>query len=55
MVLEPISWVQFPLTTQFLAVCIPLSLAFAGPTGTAAPEREQPAPTAMAHTQEEKY
>jgi hypothetical protein len=54
MVLEPRSWVQFPPTTQFSAARIPLSLASAGPADTAAPEREQAAPTVTAHTQEEE-
>jgi hypothetical protein len=52
MVPEPRSWVQFPPVTQFFAARIPPSLASAGPAGTAAPEREQAAPTAAARTQE---
>jgi hypothetical protein len=52
MVSEPRSWVQFPLATQFFAARISPSLASAGSIGTAAPEREQAAPTVMAHTQE---
>jgi hypothetical protein len=54
MVSEPRSWVQFPLTTQFFAARIPPSLASAGSAGTAAPERQQAAPTAVTHTQEEE-
>jgi hypothetical protein len=54
MILELRSWVQFPPATQFFAARIPPSLASAGPIGTAAPEREQAAPTATAHTQEEE-
>jgi hypothetical protein len=50
MVSESRSWVQFPLTTQFFATHIPPSLASAGPAGTAAPEREQAAPTITART-----
>jgi hypothetical protein len=50
MVSESRSLVQFPLTTQFFATRIPPSLASAGPTGTAAPEREQAAPTITART-----
>jgi hypothetical protein len=52
MVPEPRSWVQFPLATQFFAARISPSLASAGSVGTAAPEREQAAPTATARTQE---
>jgi hypothetical protein len=52
MVSEPRSWVQFPLVTQFSAARIPPSLASAKPADTAAPEREQAAPTATARTQE---
>jgi hypothetical protein len=52
MVSEPRSWVQFPLVTQLSVARIPPSLASAGPAGTAAPEREQAAPTATACTQE---
>jgi hypothetical protein len=55
MVPELRSWVQFPPATQFFAARIPPSLASSGPTGTAAPEREQAAPTAAAHTQEGEY
>jgi hypothetical protein len=54
MIPEPMSWVQFSPTTQFSVVRIPLSLALAGPTGTTASEREQVAPTAVTHTQEEE-
>jgi hypothetical protein len=54
MVPESRSWVQFPPATQFSAARIPPSLASAGPTGTAAPEREQAAPTTAARTQEEE-
>jgi hypothetical protein len=50
MVLESRSWVQFPLATQFSAAGIPPTLASAGRAGTAAPEREQAAPTAMVLT-----
>jgi hypothetical protein len=52
MVLEPRSWVQFLLATQFSDARISPSLASAESAGTAAPEREQAAPTAAAHTQE---
>jgi hypothetical protein len=52
MVPELRSWVQFPPATQFSAARIPPSLASAGPAGTAAPEREQAAPTVAARTQE---
>jgi hypothetical protein len=52
MVSELRSWVQFPPATQFSVARIPPSLASAGPAGIAAPEREQAAPTAAAHTQE---
>jgi hypothetical protein len=52
MVPEPLSWVQFPPATQFFAARIPPSLASAGSAGMATPEREQTAPTAVAHTQE---
>jgi hypothetical protein len=52
MVSEPRSWIQFPPVTQFSAAHISLSLASTGFTGTAAPEREQAAPTAAARTQE---
>jgi hypothetical protein len=52
MVPEPRSWVQFPLATQFFVARISPSLASAGSVGTAAPEREQAAPTATARTQE---
>jgi hypothetical protein len=55
MVPELRSWVQFSLTTQFSAACIPSSLASAGPTGTGASKREQAAPTAAARTQEGEY
>jgi hypothetical protein len=51
MVSEPRSWVQFPPATQFSATRIPPSLAFAGPAGTSATEREQAAPIAAARTQ----
>jgi hypothetical protein len=40
-------WIQFPLTTQFSAACIPPSLSSAGLVGTAALEREQATPTAV--------
>jgi hypothetical protein len=50
MVSELRSCVQFPPATQFFATRIPPSLASAVPAGTAAPEREQVAPTAAAHT-----
>jgi hypothetical protein len=52
MVSEPMSWVQFPLTTQFFTARIPPSLASAGTADTAAPKREQTAPTTLARTQE---
>jgi hypothetical protein len=52
MVPKPKSWVQFPPATQFSATRIPPSLSSAGPTSTVAPEWEQAAPTAVAHTQE---
>jgi hypothetical protein len=52
MVSEARSWVQFPPAMQFSAARISPSLASAEPTGTAAPEREQAAPTVAAHTQE---
>jgi hypothetical protein len=52
MVSEPRSWVQFPLATQFSVARISASLASAGSVGTAAPEREQAAPTATARSQE---
>jgi hypothetical protein len=55
MVLEPRSWVQFLMAAQFFATRIPPSLASTGPAGTAAPEREQAAPTAVTHTQEGEY
>jgi hypothetical protein len=55
MALEQRSWVQFPPATQFFVARIPPSLAPAGPAGTVASEREQEAPTAMAHTQEGEY
>jgi hypothetical protein len=48
-------WVQFSLTTQFFVTRISSSLASVGPVGTAAPEREQAAPTAAARTQEGEY
>jgi hypothetical protein len=48
-------WVQFPSATQFFAVRIPPSLAFAEPIGTAVPEREQTIPIAAAHTQQGEY
>jgi hypothetical protein len=54
MVPELRSWVQFPPATQFSVARIPPSLASVGPAGTAAPEREQAAPTAAARTQEGK-
>jgi hypothetical protein len=41
---------SIPPATQFSAARIPPSLASAEPTGTAAPEREQTAPPAAAHT-----
>jgi hypothetical protein len=52
MVSELRSWVQFPLATQFSAARILPSLASARPVDTAAPEREQAAPTAMVRTHE---
>jgi hypothetical protein len=52
MVPELRSWVQFPPAMQFFTAHIPSSLASAGSAGTAAPEREQAAPTAAARTQE---
>jgi hypothetical protein len=54
MVSKPRSWVQFPPVTQFFAVRIPPSLASAESADTAAPEREQPVPTAATHMQEEE-
>jgi hypothetical protein len=52
MVPEPRSWIQFSPATQFSAARIPPSLASAGSAGTAAPEREQTAPTAVTHAGE---
>jgi hypothetical protein len=46
MVPKPRSWGQFPPVTQFSVARIPPSLASVGSAGTAAPEREQAAPTA---------
>jgi hypothetical protein len=54
MVLEPRFWVQFPPVTQYSAAYISPSLAYTGPAGTTAPEREHVAPTTAAHTQEGK-
>jgi hypothetical protein len=50
LVSEPRSWVQFPPATKSSAARILSSLAFAGPTGMATPEREQVVPTTAAQT-----
>jgi hypothetical protein len=55
MVSEVRFWVQFLSATQFFAMRIPLSLAFAEPIGTAVPEREQAIPIAVAHMQQGEY
>jgi hypothetical protein len=52
MLSEPKSWIQFPLTKQFSAARISLSLGSAGPTGTTAPKQEQASPIVSAHMQE---
>jgi hypothetical protein len=52
MVSELRSWIQFPPATQFFTARIPPSLAFVGTVGTAAPEREQAAPTRVARRRE---
>jgi hypothetical protein len=49
---ESMSCVKFSPVMQFFVARIPPSLVSARPTDTATPEREQAAPTAVAHSQE---